>query len=142
MPGILDIAPPEIITERFDIRGDYVEVRALRNREWAVLLRRFPHLRQQLAGAAEEPPDPVTAIEMIPAVVAAGLVLEGVEATKKISEIEIAVSKNLSDEEQKQLCDAIMRLTNTPAPLAGSPVEAGQVANGQAETNTPPALSN
>jgi hypothetical protein len=138
MPGILDIAPPEIVTERFDIRGGYLEVRALRNREWAMLARRFPDVIRDggLTLGDDLAPETIDRIDaLMPAVIAAACGTCGDE------KIEAAIVDRLTEAERTTVFNAVMRLTNTPAPLAGSPVVAGQVANGQAETNTPPALS-
>lgn len=127
MPSLLDIAPPEIVSERVTIRGTEIEIRGIRNRGWAVLMRRFPVLRQQMAGTTI-PDDElaVASMEVMPAVIAAGLV-------EKVAEEDIA--DRLTDAEQSELFAAIMRLTNPPAPLAESPApEAGQAGNGAAAT--------
>lgn len=134
MPGILDIAPPEIVTERFDIRGGYLEVRALRNREWAMLARRFPDIIRDggLTFADDLALETIDRIDaLMPAVIAAACGTCGDE------KIEAAIIDRLTEAERTMVFNAIMRLTNTPAPLARSPVAAGQVANGQAETNMP-----
>lgn len=131
MPGILDIAPPEIAVERISIRGKELEVRGIRNREWAALLRRFPELRKQAAGIAVSEEDmAVASIEIMPVVIAAGLGNSGDEKTETL------IAERLSDAEQAEVFGAIMRLTNPPSPLAGGPAaEAGQDDNGQAATN-------
>lgn len=131
MPSILDIAPPEIAVERINIRGKDLEVRGIRNREWAALLRRFPELRKQAAGIAVSEEDmAVASIEIMPVVIAAGLGASGDEKTETL------IAERLSDAEQAEVFGAIMRLTNPPPPLAGSPAaEAGQDGNGQAATN-------
>lgn len=133
MPGILDIAPPEVTTETIDIRGTLIEVRGIRNRDWAGLLRRFPALRAQVFGITI--PDEemaVSSIEVMPAVIAAGLVEKADE---------VAVVERLSDAEQSAVFATIMRLTMPPAPLAESPAPAGQDA-GPAETTSPTPSSN
>lgn len=127
MPGILDIAPPEIATERFDIRGGHVEVRGLRNREWAALLRRFPDLMKQVNGGEVDPEMLERMVAIMPAVIAAAAGTAGDEA------VEAAISERLTEPEQQHIFNAIMRLTN-PLPLAGSPVAAGQE-NGKATTS-------
>ena len=131
MPGLLDIAPPEIAAERINIRGTELELRGIRNREWAALLRRFPELRKQAAGLAIPEEDmAVASIEIMPAVIAAGLGNTGDEKTEAL------IAERLTDAEQAEVFGAIMRLTNPPAPLAESPVEAGQADNGKAATTT------
>lgn len=133
MPGILDIAPPEIATETFEIRGGKLEVRGLRNREWAALLRRFPELREQQNTQADElSPEMVDRMETVmPAVIAAAAGTCGNE------EIEAAIAQRLTDAEQVAVFSTVMRLTMPPAPLAGSPVAAGQESGGQAATASP-----
>lgn len=136
MPGILDIAPPEIATERFDIRGGHVEVRGLKNREWAALLRRFPDLMRQVNGGEVDPEMLERMVAIMPAVIAAAAGTAGDEA------VEAAISERLTEPEQQQIFNAIMRLTNPPAPLAGGPAaEAGQAANGKATTSPMPSSS-
>lgn len=131
MPGLLDIAPPEILAERIDIRGTELEVRGIRNREWAALLRRFPELRKQAAGIAVPEEDMAfVSIEVMPAVIAAGLGNIGDAKTETL------ICERLTDAEQAEVFGAVMRLTNPPPPLAESPVAAGQ-ANGQATIATP-----
>lgn len=136
MPGLLDIAPPEVATKKFEIRGGTLEVRALRNIERAMLMRRFPQLRalgERSAAAAVTAPaemavtpvDPemaIAGIELMSAVIAAGLGNVGDAKTEAL------IADRLTDEEQAEVFHAIMGLT--PAPLAGSPAEAGQDANG------------
>lgn len=138
MPGILDIAPPEIVTERFEIRGGYLEVRALRNREWAMLSRRFPDVIRDrgLAVGDDLAPETIDRMDaLMPAVIAAAAGTCGDE------DIEAAIVERLTEPERTAIFNAVMRLTNTPAPLAGSPVAAGRVPNGQAETISPTPLS-
>lgn len=131
MPGILDIAPPEIVTERFEIRGGLLEVRALRNREWAALLRRFPEMQQTMAAAGEPSGDLLDELDVIvPAVIAAGAGACGDERTEAL------IVERLTEAERAEIFGAIMRLTMPPAPLAGGPAPAGQDA-GQAETTSP-----
>lgn len=134
MPGILDIAPPEIATETFEIRGGKLEVRGLRNREWAALLRRFPDLRQQQNALTDEDLDPEMVDRMatvMPAVLAAAAGTCGDE------KIEAAIALRLTEAEQTQVFSAVMRLTMPPAPLAGSPVAAGQESGDKVATPTP-----
>lgn len=132
MPGLLDIAPPEIATERFEIRGGHVEVRGIRNKEWAALLRRFPDLmRQQVSGNGEVDPDMLDRLcEIMPPVIAAAAGACGDAGS------EAAIAERLTESEQQQIFNAIMRLTNPPSPLAESPVAAGQ-SNGKAATTSP-----
>lgn len=130
MLGVLDIAPAEIAAERIDIRGTEIEVRGLRNREWAGLMRRFPELRKQAAGIAIPPEEAaVLSLELTPAVMAIVL-----------GQPENVIDERFSDAEQAHIFGVIMRLTNAPSPLAESPAAAGQ-ANGAATTSPPP-LSN
>lgn len=129
MPGLLDIAPPEIAAERIDIRGTELEVRGIRNRDWAALLRRFPELRKQAAGIAVTEEDmAVASIEVMPAVIAAGLGNLGDAKTEAL------IVERLTDAEQAEVFGAVMRLTNPPSPLAESPAAAGQKHNGQDAT--------
>jgi hypothetical protein len=133
MPGLLDIAPPEISVERVDIRGTELEVRGIRNREWAMLLRRFPELRKQAAGGSVSDEDmAVASIEIMPAVIAAGLGNTGDAKTEAL------IAERLTDAEQAEVFGAVMRLTNPPSPLAESPAGAGRE-DGKAKTTTPPA---
>ena len=134
MPSLLDIAPPEIAAERINIRGTEIEVRGIRNREWAALLRRFPELRKQAAGLTIPEEDmAVASIEIMPAVIAAGLGNAGDDKTEAL------IAERLTDAEQAEVFNAIMRLTNPPAPLAGSPAAvAGQAGNGKATTSPRP----
>ena len=135
MPGLLDIAPPEVVAERVTIRGAELEVRGIRNREWAALLKRFPELRKQAAGLAVSEEDmAVASIELMPAVIVAGII----DAEHDLTEGDVA--ERLSDAEQAEVFGVIMRLTNPPAPLAESPVAAGRGANGSM-TTTPPQSS-
>ena len=128
MPGLLDIAPPEIAAECVEIRGTPLRVRGIRNREWALLLRRFPVLQKQAVGMAVSEEDmAVASIEVMPAVIAVSL-----------GEAEHDVAERLSDAEQAELFGVIMRLTNPPGPLAGSPAAAGQAGNGKATTSPTP----
>lgn len=133
MPSLLDIAPPEIAAERIDIRGTELEVRGIRNREWALLLRRFPELRKQAAGLTIPEEDmAVASIEIMPAVIAAGLGNTGDEKTETL------IAERLTDAEQAEVFGAIMRLTNPPSPLAESPAPAGRGGNGRATTSPSP----
>lgn len=132
MPGLLDIAPPEIAAERFDIRGGYLEVRGIRNREWAVLLRRFPDLMRQQPEGADVDPEMLDRMDtMIPAVIAAATGACGDAG------IEAAIAERLTEAEQQHIFGVVMRLTNPPPPLAGSPVAAGLV-DGAAMTTPKP----
>lgn len=135
MPGLLDIAPPEIAAETFEFRGGSLTVRGIRNREWAMLLRRFPELRKQAAGIAVPEEDMAAAsIEIMPAVIAAGAGNIGDEKTETL------IVERLTDAEQAEVFGAVMRLTNPPAsPLAESPVAAGQ--DGKTKTDTPRVLN-
>lgn len=137
MPGILDIAPPEILTETFEIRGGKLEVRGLRNREWAALLRRFPELRNQQAIDPNDLDDEtLNRMAMVmPPVIAAAAGTCGDEG------IEAAIAERLTEAEQTAIFAAVMRLTSPPAPLAGSPAGAGQVANGQTTITPQPSSS-
>lgn len=137
MPSILDIAPPEIAVERVNIRGTELDVRGIRNREWAMLLRRFPELRRLAAGIAVAEEDmAASSIEIMPAVIAAGLGNTGDEKTEAL------IAERLTDVEQAEVFGAVMRLTNGPAPLAESPAPvAGQVGNGKATVAPRPSSS-
>src|SRR5688572_21690040 len=116
MPGLLDIAPPEIAAERINVRGTELEVRGIRNREWALLLRRFPELRKQAAGIAVSEEDmAVASIEIMPVVIAAGLGSAGDAKTETL------IAERLTDAEQAEVFSVVMRLTNPPSPLAESP---------------------
>ena len=130
MPSLLDIAPPDLATATVDIRGTSITVHAIRNRDWVQLMRRFPQLRRSVL---DDEWAGVHHLETIPAIIAAGLGKVCDEAEERL------VEERLSDQEQQQLHNAIMRLTNGPAPLAESPVPAGQVANGQ--MNSSPRIS-
>lgn len=134
MTGLLDIAPPEARTETIDIRGTALTVRGLRNREWAALLSRFPHLRQR-AGEGDEALDEdraLASLEAIPPVIAAGLGKIGDDKTEAL------IAERLSDEEQASVFAAVMRLTMpAPGPLADAPAAAGEDAASPSPTPTP-----
>src|SRR5689334_17806046 len=48
--GLLDIAPPEVVTEEVEIRGKRLALRGITNLEMAQLFKRFPLLAKQIAG--------------------------------------------------------------------------------------------
>jgi hypothetical protein len=67
MPGLFDLAPPEIVTETLEIRGTPLEFSGVKAKELAALYRRFPAL-----AADQEKRGPAT-IESMAAMIAAGL---------------------------------------------------------------------
>lgn len=136
MTGLLDIAPPEARTETIDIRGTALTVRGLRNREWAVILNRFPHLRrregEETQGGPLDEERALASLDAIPPVIAAGLGKIGDRET------EAQIVERLSDEEQAKVFAAVMRLTlPDPVPLAEAPAPAGAGSEPGATTTAP-----
>jgi hypothetical protein len=115
MADLEDIAPPEVTAEIVDIRGKELKVRGLRNREWAMLFKRFPVLRRQAKGepvSEEERAD--TALESQPAIIACGLGRPG------DAKAEALIVDRLDDAEMRRVFDVIMRL-GQPDPWAAGP---------------------
>lgn len=139
MAGLLDIAPPEARTETIDIRGTLLEVRGLRNREWAIVLNRFPQLRRREGeegggkpGGTVDEDSALASLDAIVPVIAAGLGKIGDRET------EAQILERLSDEEQGRLFAAIMRLTlPAPGPLADAPAAAGDGSEPGTTTTAP-----
>lgn len=110
-PGLLDIAPPEIITKRFEIRGGAIEVRGLKNREWAILQRRFPDLQKLMELPEEERMGMnqenvgLSADGIVTAIIAAGLGFCGNSETEEL------INDRLTEDEQVEIFGAIMELT-------------------------------
>jgi hypothetical protein len=134
MPGLLDIAPPEIKTKRFEIRGGSLEVRALRHRELVMLTVRYPDMQRPGASVAEIS---IAGIDARVAAIAAALDKIGDEAT------ETAIKERLTDSEAQEIFDEIIAMSNVPSPLAGGPAlfAAGPVPNGATATISPPPSS-
>lgn len=139
MPGLLDIAPPELLTEVLDIRGVQLEIRGLSEREWVRLLHRFPQLRKRSAEAepasVESGDDQALAnLDVLAPVIAAGL--------GKIAdnETEAEIGKRLTFAEQMTVFNAVIRLTvGPPSPLPKAPAAAGEESASQpTATPTPP----
>lgn len=103
MPSLLDIAPPEIATEKVPIEraGTEVEVRGLSAFELARMTKRFPDWARQQQGI-EIPVENVIAmnVEIAIAVAAAGLGVDDAE-----------VEKRLTPDEVTRVVEAVMRLT-------------------------------
>lgn len=137
MPGLLDIAPPEIVTAHFEIRGGSIDVRGIRNREWAMLLQRFPELRPALGGGAAPTEDVVlSAIDgLFPAIIAAGLGNCGDKKTETL------IRQRLSEPEQMAVFSTIMELT-APSDVRPLAAAAEPLGNGlSAKTTSPPQSS-
>lgn len=105
MVGLLDIAP---ITEAVSVRGQQIEVRGISAKGVAVILSRFPVIRQLMAGVRK---DEITADDLIAlapdaiaSIIAAGCGHPGDEKAEKIA-------ADLAAEEQADLVVAILRLT-------------------------------
>ena len=116
MTSLLDIAP---ITETVDIRGSTLVLHGITNSDMAVLMRRFPLFGRQSSGMPTDPDEAmVIGIEMMPALIAAGLGQLG------NPEIEAAVDQRLSSTEMIEVLGVVMRLTNPgqeiSRPLAGA----------------------
>lgn len=142
MAGLLDIAPPEALTETIDIRGTPLTVRGLRNREWAALLNRFPHLRKRQGesdSAAANGIDEdlaLASLDAIAPVIAAGLGQCGDNKTEEL------IAERLSDLEQGRVFAVIMRLTlPAPSPLADAPAAAGDESRPETATAYTPGSS-
>lgn len=142
--GLMDIAPPEIVTKHFEVRGGTLEVRGIKTREWVALQQRFPELR---AGMNGEPPDSqvvITAVDgLVPAIIAAALGAIGDEITEGL------IVERLSESEQMVIFGVVMELTaggteqlvegKKSGPLAKSmgknrPPTVEHLPNGNAET--------
>lgn len=147
-PGLLDIAPPEIVTKRFEIRGGAVEVRGIKNREWAILQRRFPELNKLMETSEEERARmteenlALNANGIVAAIIAAGLGACGDE------NIEELINDRLLENEQIMVFGAIMELTaeQNKEELRKTEAKIGPLANGggktkSASTNNSPQLS-
>lgn len=127
--GLLDIAPPEIVTKRFEIRGGTIDIMPIRARDWAAILQRFPQIK---------PGDETTMLSsidgLVPAIIAAGLGACGDAETESL------IVERLNDAEQVAIFGEIMRLTapsDDAAPLLVSPVkESGPRPNGSAKMQT------
>lgn len=110
-PGLLDIAPPEILTKRFEIRGGAIEVRGIKNREWAILQRRFPELNKLMETSEEERAGmteeniALNANGIVAAIIAAGLGFCGNEETEEL------INDRLLEDEQVEIFGAVMELT-------------------------------
>lgn len=151
MVGILDIEP---ITEMIDIvrPGDdgqeiaiKLTVRGFTLREWAVLVRRFPHLD---AGAIAAPAAPASEADRV------ADILENLDVSKAViavglgqpgnAEIEAAIEERLTEDEIKRVFDTVIRLSRPqPRPLpAGeaersrSPRESPRSGKGPASTSS------
>jgi len=137
MPGLLDIAAPEITSEEVEIRGTKLVVRGLRARETAALLKRFPVMAKQAAKAEVDAGDAlVNSLESTPAIIAAGLGKLGDADTEAL------IEDRLSTEEKTELITAITRLTGgkETAPLA-APVAAGLPGREPDSNSAPPSTS-
>lgn len=120
-----DIAPPEALAERFEIRGGSFTVRGLRNREWAQIWKRFPLLRRLADGEEVDKVElDLEAAEAHPAIIAAAVGRVGDR------ELEALILDRLSDDEMQAAFQAIMRLGSRPT--TSPPPEAGELAAGQA----------
>lgn len=106
MSGLLDIAPAEIVTKSFDIRGGTLTIRGIKNKEWLALLARFPDIKKLIDGTGMNMVDVFeSAVEgLIPAIVAAGLGNCGDEATEEL------VRDRLNEAEQFAIFEAIMEI--------------------------------
>lgn len=110
-PGLLDIAPPEIVTKRFEIRGGAIEVRGVKNREWAILQRRFPELNKLMETSEEERAGlreenlALNAGGIVAAIIAAGLGFCGDVDTEEL------IEDKLTEDEQIEIFGAVMELT-------------------------------
>lgn len=133
--GLLDIAPPEIVTKRFEIRGGAIEVRGIKNREWARLQQRFPEFQKLLEVSEEERANlkeenlVLTAEVVVAAIIATGLGCCGDEKTEEL------VIDRLTEDEQVEVFGAIMQLTaeqNKPKKPKNTKEESpnGPLANG------------
>lgn len=130
--GLMDIAPPEVMTKKFEIRGGSIEVHGIKTKDWVALQRRFPELRIGLNGEKPDETTIMTAVEgLVPAVIAAGLGVLGDEASEAL------IVDRLTDGEQMMIFGVIMEFTApepkaNQGPLLKSPPD-GQTMNGIAE---------
>lgn len=125
LPGLLDIAPPEIITKRFEIRGGWIEVRGLKNRERIQISRRFPAFGQtdiSLIAKSFSENDSVMD-DLIVAVIAAGAGVIGDLETEQL------LRERFDENERMSLYLAVMDMSS-PSPLVESPERVGTFSNG------------
>lgn len=124
--SIQDIAPPELATELVLLPrvNAEIEVRGITSKDLLALGKRYPMLIKQVTGAAIAVEERfVTNLEVVPALVAAGLGKVGDKDVEKL------VQQNLTDEERMMLLQAIMRLTNPePESEAAGPFVAAAAA--------------
>ncbi len=145
MPGLLDIAPPEVLSETIEIRGGTLTLRGFTAREYAGLLRRFPKLGvepEPAAAGGEEGAEPIakpppSGEEMLAdfdlqlAIIAAGLGEAGNAQT------EAEIDRRLTEAERKQAFDIVTRLTReaNPNPPLGAGADGAPAAS--PGTNSP-----
>lgn len=123
MPGLFDIAPPEVATETLVIRGTELELRGVSVRELAILGQRYPWIIEASQASADGKPAAEVALanrakllDSIPAFIAAALGHCG-EA-----KYETGVTDRLSDSEQLQVFSIVSNLTyNASIPVRPSP---------------------
>lgn len=135
--GLLDIAPPEIVTRKFEVRGGTLEVRGITNKEYVILLRRFPEWQKQLNGEDVDLTEMVD--QLLSAVIAAGLGAIGDEETEAL------VIDRLTDSERTIVFRAIMELTSPQSSSALRPLADGRAPaklNGGANANHPTETTN
>lgn len=131
--GLQDIAPPEVMAKKFEIRGGSIEVHGVKTKDWVALQRRFPELRIGLNGEKPDENTIITAVEgLVPAVIAAGLGVLG------DPESEALIVDRLTDGEQMMIFGVIMEFTAPESkanqgPLLESPPRDGQTMNGIVE---------
>lgn len=135
--GLLDIAPAEVLTKEFTIRGGTLVVRGVKNKEWIELLKRFPDVRKLINGDVMDVMEAyLAAVDgLIPAIIATGL---GVCGDTKSEEL---VVERLSEAEQYAIFEAVMVLGATEKnearkkanPLPQSPETGNQTPNGSLE---------
>lgn len=109
MTSLLDIAPPDVAFEEVPIDrvGKTLRVWGLSGRDIAKLIKRFPQFRR-LAQQKDAPDGEQlmeVGVDLAPAIIALGL-------HSPDKETEELVLTNLTEDEQADLINAIMRLTN------------------------------
>ena len=107
--GLIDIAKP---VETFDLRGDKIEVRALKLGEAAQLVFRFPELRRMMETRKLD----VAALIGLSDDLANAVIASGVDALTE------EIADNLALDEKLDLMGIVMRLTmpRGPVPFVGA----------------------
>lgn len=128
--GLADIAPAEVVARQIEIRGETLTVRGVKNKEWVVLLERFPEVAKLLNGQNMSMMEIYSsAVDgVIPAIIATGLGNCGDQNTETL------IADRLSEAEQFALFEVVMEMGAAETeearkkinPLRRSPQTGGQ----------------